>query len=146
MSRKTKKQSSQSTASVKELVTVAFAEDMDLAKEYKQMLAEHEIHAAIKRQPEMAQSGFSDIAIMVPEDLLDEAHALISDQAACDDFFDIAFGGSDYELDERSDDGLFDETYDELWWMDNDNLLDGSGLWQQKQQKLIKPKKPPTVA
>jgi hypothetical protein len=114
MSRKTKNETGKSATSVKELVTVAFAEDLELAKEYKEMLAGHDIPAAIKRQPEMAQSGFSDIAILVPEDLLDEAHDLISQQAACDDFFDMAFGNSDYELDDQSDDPLYDDSDDEF--------------------------------
>lgn len=83
------------TAAIKDFVTVAFAEDMDLAKEYKQLLAEHEISAVIKRQPEMAQNGFSDIAILVPESLLDEAHELISEEASYDDFFDMLFEDAD---------------------------------------------------
>lgn len=76
-------------------VTVAFAEDIDLAREYVDLLERNEISAAIKRQPEMAESGFSDIAIQVPEDCLDEAHKLISQQAAYDDFFDQAFNSDD---------------------------------------------------
>lgn len=82
------------TTVVKDMVTVAFAEDMDLAKQYKELLAENDIPASIKRQPEMAQNGFSDIAILVPESLLDEAHALISEQASHDDFFDMMFDQS----------------------------------------------------
>lgn len=83
------------TVAVKDYVTVAFAEDMDLARQYQQLLADHEISAVVKRQPEMAQSGFSDIAILVPEPLLDEAHALISEEASYDDFFDMLFDDSD---------------------------------------------------
>lgn len=83
------------TAAVKDFVTVAFAEDMELAKQYKDMLGEHEIPVAIKRQPEMAQNGFSDIAILVPESLLDEAHTLISEESSYDDFFDMIFGDDD---------------------------------------------------
>jgi hypothetical protein len=56
---------------VKEYVTVAFAEDMELAKQYQELLRNNEIGVRIRRQPEMSQSGFSDIAIMVPEDSLD---------------------------------------------------------------------------
>ena len=96
------------TAVVKDLVTVAFAEDMELAKQYKEMLAAHEIPVAIKRQPEMAKNGFSDIAILVPESFLDEAHSLISEEASYDDFFDMVFG--DMDEDPRSDYG---EGYDD---------------------------------
>ncbi len=93
---------------VKDLVTVAFAEDMDLAKQYKQMLADHDIPVAIKRQPEMAQNGFSDIAILVPESLLDEAHELISEQSVYDDFFAMAFNEE-----ETIDPCEFKEPYDD---------------------------------
>jgi len=95
---------------VKEMVTVAFAEDMDLAKQYKQLLSDNEIPAVIKRQPEMSQNGFSDIAIRVPESLLDEAHALISEQASYDDFFDMMF---DHEEDELSEFGQLEEFYED---------------------------------
>lgn len=88
---------------VKEFVTVAFAEDMELAKQYQELLRNNEISARIKRQPEMAQSGFSDIAITVPEDSLDEAHALISEKASYDDFFDMVFDDQDGEQIDYSD-------------------------------------------
>ncbi len=99
------------TTEVKELVTVAFAEDMELAKQYQELLEDNEISTRIKRQPEMAQSGFSDIAIMVPEDSLDEAHALISEKANYDNFFDMILDGqdcdridySDFEIEEDGD-------------------------------------------
>ena len=96
---------------VKEFVTVAFAEDMELAKQYQELLRNNEISSRIKRQPEMTQSGFSDIAITVPEESLDEAHALISEKASYDDFFDIVldsqdgkrFNYSDFEIEEDDD-------------------------------------------
>lgn len=82
---------------VEELVTVAFAEDMELAKQYEELLRNNEISVRIKRHPEMGQSGFSDIAIMVPEESLDEAHSLISEKASYDDFFDMMLDDSDYD-------------------------------------------------
>jgi len=88
---------------VEELVTVAFAEDMELAKQYQELLEDNEIVARIKRQPEMAESGFSDIAIMVPEDSLDEAHSLISEKASYDDFFDMILDDRDYDQFDCSD-------------------------------------------
>lgn len=113
MPKRTKKESNRTTV-VKELVTVAFAEDMDLAHQYQQLLSEHEIPAVIKRQPEMSQNGFSDIAIRVPEALLDEAHSLISEQASYDDFFDMMFDRSDEEANEfdRLDEYYEDEADD----------------------------------
>lgn len=99
MPKRARKESDRTTA-VKDLVTVAFAEDMDLARQYQQLLSDQEIPAVIKRQPEMALNGFSDIAIQVPESLLDEAHSLISEQASYDDFFDMIF---DVNEDEETD-------------------------------------------
>jgi len=96
MPKRTKNQSDRATT-VKDFVTVAFAEDMDLARQYQELLSENEIPAVIKRQPEMSQNGFSDIAIQVPESLLDEAHSLISEQASYDDFFDMMFDHADDE-------------------------------------------------
>ncbi|MHC4551496.1 MAG: putative signal transducing protein [Planctomycetota bacterium] len=107
MAKKTSKQMTKATA-VKDYVTVAFAEDMDLARQYQQLLADNEIAAVVKRQPEMAQNGFSDIAILVPESLLDEAHALISEEASYDDFFDMLFNDSDND---RTDSG-YNENFD----------------------------------
>lgn len=99
------------TTDVQELITVAFAEDMELAKQYQELLRNNEISARIKRQPEMSQSGFSDIAIQVSEESLDEAHALISEKANYDNFFDMMFDDqddtpmdcSDLQLDEDAD-------------------------------------------
>jgi hypothetical protein len=102
------------TAAVNDYVTVAFAEDMDLARQYQQLLADHEIAAVVKRQPEMAQNGFSDIAILVHESLLDEAHSLISEEASYDDFFDMLFGDSDNDqVDGGYDD--FDDAGDDYY-------------------------------
>ena len=109
MPKRVKKETANATA-VKDFITVAFAEDMDLAKQYKQMLAEHEIPVLIRRQPEMAQNGFSDIAILVPESLLDEAHSLISEQASYVDFFDMMFDEDNQEMDEYR---CFEDSYDD---------------------------------
>ncbi len=111
MSKKMTKQGGVKTAPSQDLVTVAFAEDMDLAKQYKEMLAEHEIPVAIKRQPEMAQNGFSDIAILVPESLLDEAHSLISEESSYDDFFDMVFGDDDDPRDDDDGTDSYDDSY-----------------------------------
>lgn len=103
------------TVPTQELVTVAFAEDVDLAREYKQLLEENEIPALIKKHKGMSESGFSDIAIMVPEEMLDEAYALISEKASYDDFFEGAFH-NEPDYDEISDDisgGLYNDDDDD---------------------------------
>ncbi|MCI0499356.1 MAG: hypothetical protein L0Y36_06725 [Planctomycetales bacterium] len=110
MQRKEQKESGKS-ATVHAQVTVAFAEDMDLARQYQQLLEKNQIPAVIKRQAEMAHNGFSDIAIVVPEDLLDEAHALISQQVEGDDFFDMAFNDPNYE---EFDGVTYNDEFEEL--------------------------------
>ncbi len=80
---------SKSTA-VKEFVTVAFAEDMDLARQYKNLLEENGISCAVKEQPDTSTT-FPGIAVLVPEGQLDEAHQIIETQCGCGEFFDMAF-------------------------------------------------------
>lgn len=113
MERKARKQNGRKTAAVKDFVTVAFAEDMELAKQYQELLETNEISVKLKRQPEMAENGFSDIAILVPEELLDEAHSLISERANYEDYFDMVFNDQEYneieisDLDLDEDDDLY---------------------------------------
>jgi hypothetical protein len=107
-----KRKESSKTSAVKDFVTVAFAEDMELARQYKELLEDNQIEVQIKRQPDMAESGFSDIAIAVPEESLDEAHHLIAERASYDDFFDMTFdderqGFDVYECESDEDDELF---------------------------------------
>ena len=99
-----KKQSSRT--SVKEFVTVAFAEDMELAKEYKKLLSDENIPVAIKDQPD-SSSGFNGITVLVPEEYLDEAHVLIESQGVYTDFYDMVIGDNDFE-DGDIDDNIFD--------------------------------------
>lgn len=94
------------TTSLKEFVTVAFAEDVDLAKQYKKLLNDNNIPAAIKTQPESPSSSFPGIAVMVPEDHLDEAHILIEAEGSYNDFYDMVF----HEPDDTS---VGDEVYDD---------------------------------
>jgi len=110
MNRKSKNQSGM----VKEYVTVAFAEDLELAREYEKLLAEHEIPSVVKNQRNQQEEGFSGIAVMVPEEFLDEAYVLISEEASFDDFFDAAFTDHGHrDLDEH--DALFDDDDDEFY-------------------------------
>ena len=86
--------------SLEEFVTVAFAEDVDLAKQYKKLLNDHNIPAAVRTGPEHG-STFPGVAVMVPEDHLDEAHVLIESEGACSDFYDMVFhDADDYTLED----------------------------------------------
>lgn len=92
---KTKKKNRSSTTALKELVTVAFAEDKELAAQYKQLLNDNDIPVAVKTKV-ADEPGFGGIAVMVPEDYLDEAHVIIESQSSIGDFYDMAFGEDDY--------------------------------------------------
>ena len=101
---------------LQDFVTVAFAEDLDLAKHYKKLLNDSEIPVAIKNQPDNS-SGFPGIAVMVPEEYLDEAHVIIESEASHESFYDMAVPNEedinfDEELyDDDEDLGVFDENF-----------------------------------
>ena len=91
--------SQKSSQTAPELIIVTFAEDMEQAKEYETLLEANGIPATIKKQG--GESADTDgIAVMVPEDYLDEAHVVIEPQDAYDDFYDFAL--------EDEDEGDFD--------------------------------------
>ena len=81
---------------LEELVTVAFAEDMELAKQYKEMLNENSIPAIIKKNAS-STPDVAAIAILVPEDDLDEAHIMIAQQGVMADFYGMALSENSYE-------------------------------------------------
>ena len=89
-----KKKTDNSGTALKSLVTVAFAEDVELANQYKELLKDNGIPAAIKTRFDLGLS-FQSVAIVVPEDYLDEAHTLIEDQNQICDFYDLAFDDED---------------------------------------------------
>lgn len=108
------KQKQGTKTSMNDFVTVAFAEDMELAKQYKEMLKESEIQSVIKAPNDL--SSFPGIAVMVSENDLDEAHVLIESQGSSDSFFDLAFSEDDSNdldedlyLDDELDDTLYSD-------------------------------------
>jgi hypothetical protein len=92
---------------VKELVVVTFADDMDQAKEYETLLRLNDIPAVIRQEPNPSIDAKA-IAVMVPEDHLDEAHVVIESQDAYDDFYDFAMEDED-EVDFDAD--LLDDEF-----------------------------------
>jgi hypothetical protein len=84
-----------------ELTTVTFAEDMEQAREFETLLTANGIPATIK-EPSGESAETDGIAVMVPEDYLDEAHVVIESQDAYDDFYDFTLE------DEDEDEGDFD--------------------------------------
>jgi len=97
-----------SRAALKDLMTVAFAEDIELAKQYKELLNENDIPAVVKTSRSKTKTG--SIAVMVPEEYLDEAHVIIHSHSSFGDFYDLAF-----------DDGLYSDDIDESDFYDPDD-------------------------
>lgn len=112
MNRKTRKR----TTVLKDYVTVAFAEDIELAREYGKLLAEHDIPSVIKNLSRSQHDDHSTgIAVMVPEESLDEAYVLISEEASYDDFFDAAFGEHGFSGFEQRDPSFYDDEEEDLY-------------------------------
>jgi len=104
---KRSKKPHKSPANLEGYVVVAFAEDMEQATEYQSILEANDISATIT-EPEANEVGSKEIAVMVPEEFLDEAHVIIESQHAYDDFYDFAI---DNEDDDDFDDDFFEEDY-----------------------------------
>jgi hypothetical protein len=81
-------------AKLKDLVALTLLSDVDQAREYETLLKLNDIPAIIKEQvgPDGEDKG---VAIMVPEECLDEAHVVIESQDAYDDFYDYALEDDD---------------------------------------------------
>jgi hypothetical protein len=73
---------------LKDLAIVTYVTDMDQAREYETLLRLNDIPAVIKEK--LDPSGDTNVAILVPEDFLDEAHVVIESQDAYDDYYDFS--------------------------------------------------------
>jgi len=86
---------------LEDMVVVTFTQDLEQAKDYETLLKNNDIPAIIKEQSEQSEEESKGIAIMVPEDYLDEAHVVIESQDAYDDFYDFTVEDDEDELDEE---------------------------------------------
>lgn len=102
---KRSKKGHRSQAKMQGYVVVTFAENMEQAREYKTLLEINDVSAIINEQDEQSL-GSNEIAIMVPEDFLDEAHVIIESQNAYDDFYD-------YSLEDEESDDFDEELFEE---------------------------------
>lgn len=93
---------------VRDFVTVVFVEDIEQARQCREVLRSNEVPAIIKKDA-TGNLGGHGIAVMVPEDSLDEAHVLIESKDAYDDFYDLAF--EDDEDVEPFDSNLTDDGF-----------------------------------
>jgi hypothetical protein len=103
---KRSKKAQKSHAKLHGFVVVAFAEDLEQAGDYKALLEANDISAVVSEQDEQSIAS-KEIAVMVPEDCLDEAHVVIESQHAYDDFYDLALDDeteSDFDSDLLEDD------------------------------------------
>jgi len=96
-----------SQSKLKDFVVVTFAENLEQAKEYETLLRVNDIPAVIKEQVDPSVGG-KGIAVMVPEDFLDEAHVVIESQDAYDDFYDFAL---EDEEEADFDSSLFEDDF-----------------------------------
>lgn len=99
------KKTQKSQSELQDFVVVTFAMDVEHAKDYETLLKNDDIPAVIKEQNEESMST-KGIAVMVPEDFLDEAYVVIESQDAYDDFYDLAL---EDEEDSDFDSGLFED-------------------------------------
>ncbi len=104
---KRSKKSQKSQTKLQEFVVVAFAEDLEQARDYETLLKSNDIPAVIKEH-DRELTNAKGIAVMVPEDLLDEAHVVIESQDAYDDFYDLTLEDEDNG---DFDSDLFDDDF-----------------------------------
>jgi len=88
-------------------VVAAFAEDPEQAREYQALLKAENISVVVKH-PESDEAEIKGIAVMVPEDCIDEAHVVIESQDAYDDFYDFVL---EHEEDSEFDADLFEDDF-----------------------------------
>ncbi len=109
MSKRSKK-AHKSQVNLEGYVVVVFAEDTGQAMEYKHLLDNNDIPVIINEREELDPDALNnnEIAVMVPEEYIDEAHVVIESQQAYDDFYDFAL---DEDNEEDFDADFFDDEY-----------------------------------
>ena len=86
-------------------LVLEFNENTEQAKNYESLLQVNDVPVVVQEQED--QLGNREIAVMVPEESLDEAHVIIESQDAYDDFYDFALEDedeSDFDSDVFEDD------------------------------------------
>ena len=103
-------QNDNSKSALHDYITVAVAEDIDLANEYRDILAKNDIPAVTATQKSYSSAAVG-IAVMVPENYLEQAQEIIESRQEFDHFIDDAFNDPDQWQDEPDID-YFDEDKD----------------------------------
>jgi hypothetical protein len=107
-------QDDKSKAALHEYVTVAIAEDADLANEYRDILAKNDIPAVTATQRSYS-SVILGVAVMVPETYLEQAQEIIESRQEFDHFIDDTFNDPDEMPGESDMDYLDDEFGEEIY-------------------------------
>ena len=84
-----------------EYVAVAILDDLAQARDYQQLLEENDIPVHLLEDYEHEGSG--SVAVMVPEESIDEAQVVIESQDAYDDFYDLALDEDMIDFDDMLD-------------------------------------------
>ncbi|MFC1738164.1 hypothetical protein ACFL1G_03830 [Planctomycetota bacterium] len=98
--------SHKSQTKLQDLVVVTYVKKMEEAKEYETLLKNDDIPAAIKQQTGTIGEDGKNLAVMVPEEFLDEALVVIESQDAYDDFYDFAL---ENDIEDDFDNNFFSE-------------------------------------
>ncbi|MCF7973713.1 MAG: DUF2007 domain-containing protein [Phycisphaerae bacterium] len=85
-----------------EYVAVAVLDDMAQARDYQQVLEENDIPVQLLEDYDLEGSG--NVAVMVPDENVDEALVVIESQDAYDDFYDLALDEDMVDFDDMLDD------------------------------------------
>lgn len=85
-----------------EYVAAAILDDMAQARDYQQLLEENDIPVHLLEDYEHEGSG--TVAVMVPEENVDEAQVVIESQDAYNDFYDLALDEDMIDFDDMLDD------------------------------------------
>jgi len=83
-------------SALEDYVTVAIAEDVDLANDYRDILIKNNIPAITATQKSYSQAVIGT-AVMVPEHLLDQAQKIVESEQNFDNFLDDAFNDSEWD-------------------------------------------------
>lgn len=104
MAKSPDKRIGKSQTKTKEFVVVTLTEDHEQAENYQAILRANDIPASIKEQQDSSdETQNSYLAVVVPEEHIDEAHVIIESQDAYDDFYDITLDNDDFESDYLDD-------------------------------------------
>ncbi|MBN2021117.1 MAG: hypothetical protein JW749_12940 [Sedimentisphaerales bacterium] len=103
---KRSRKAQRSRSGTQELVIISSTDTMDEARDYETLLKNNDIPAIVKRHQDEL-TGVKRFVVMVPEEMVDEAHVIIESQDSYDDFYDSELDDEISEEDLEGD--IFDD-------------------------------------